>query len=96
MLTRRMQVQALAERLAGLKTSFKREDFSGLVRSCWIILEKFPGEQGVDGVAALINSSPEGQELLRQLQQVKPGAKIVDLPSLEELGKNLPPVDWVL
>jgi hypothetical protein len=60
MLTKKLQFQALIDRLAGLQTPYSAQDFEGSLQRCWLALDSAPSGQAMHCVYRV---SIAGQEL---------------------------------
>ena len=99
-LPKRLQYQALADRLAGMAVEMRAEDFSGICRVCWEVMEERDHSGKVDeGVAEVIYrvtaEHPERFEFLEEMAKVRPGAGWPHTPSMEELYANLGEIEWI-
>ncbi len=93
MLSERMQIQLIADRLAGLPVSARINDFQLPWRICWQALDDAPLAQQ-QALEKAIFSLPERDRVLQAVLSARPGYR-PPMPSLEELAKNLGPIEWV-
>jgi len=103
MLTTRLQIQTIADLLAGLgDTSLPLGDFSELCRTAYraILDVRGPGSHDASPAAAqqaLIRSlkdHPDQASIIRAIFAAVPGTKL-DFPSLQEIAASLPEVTWL-
>jgi hypothetical protein len=102
MLTTRMQIQAIANRLAGLPATvgarekpLKAAAFSEPWKSCWKALDKAaPGQEHSALIQAAGNFS-EGEWVIERILSARPGARLGRFLSLAELADSLPKIEWV-
>ena len=97
MLTRRMQVQAVADRVAGLETTLTARSFCEPWRGCWEALDRArPGEERLALVAAM-QEEAERDAILGAIFAAEAGAPLGEYPSLQEMHDEglLPPVEWL-
>lgn len=97
MLTRRMQVQAVADRLAGLpeKRSLRASQFEEPWRTCW--QAQGQAEGGQQALLLALQSYPdrERNEIVKAILAMAPGKGMPVFQSLEELAVGLSPVTWL-
>ena len=94
MLTRRMQIQAIADRLAGLEVSAKAADFQMPWQACWLALNKAEPGREQDALHEALLSFPNQQENLQAILATRPGYQ-PPMPSLADISDDLPPIEWV-
>lgn len=95
MLTKKLQFQALIDRLAGLQTPYSAQDFEGSLQRCWLALDSAPSGQAMHCVYRELDSEGDRKELLHMLRTLLPGQILGALPTLTELGKTIRPINWV-
>ena len=95
MLTTKMQVQALADRLAGLPVSYKARDFTAPFQACWQGMDGAPAGSEYLALSAVMQQLPEREWLAGAIFAATPGARLGAFPSLAELAPDLPPIEWV-
>src|SRR5512144_1634710 len=94
MLTKRMQVQNIADRMAGLPVEVDARLFTQPWLACWnAITTSIPGHEHEALYQATLNL-PEQKEILQMILGTRPGY-VSDIKSLQEIGAELPPIDWV-
>ena len=94
MLSVRMQIQFIADRLAGFPVEAKTKDFlpslarllAGIGRCC-------PGQEQ-QALEKVIFGLPERDKILQAILSARPGYR-PPIPSLEELSKDLDAIEWV-
>lgn len=97
MLTRRMQVQGIADRLGGLETTLTARSFCEPWRGCWEALDRArPGEERLALVAAMAEEA-ERDAILGAIFAAEAGAPMGHYSSLQEMHDEglLPPVEWL-
>lgn len=95
MLTQRMQVQSLADRLVGLPTSLDPTNLTDPWRSCWLALDQsLPGQEHLALLDALKDLS-DRELIMGLIFSALPGATLGSYPSLLELAKTLQTVEWL-
>ncbi len=94
MLTRRMQIQAIADRLAGLPVDANIKDFEMPWQLCWqAVLNAQPGQEH-EALHKAIQGVPEPKDVLEKILATRPGYR-PDIQSLEAIAMDLPPIEWV-
>lgn len=97
MLTRRMQVQLIADRMAGQPGRYRvrAEQLSDPWRRIWVALEaNRPGDEHRALLEALADW-PDKSSVIGEVMQTLPGGRLGHFPTLEELARGLQPVTWV-
>jgi len=103
MLTTRLQIQAVADLLAGLgETSLPVDDFSEPWSTVYraILDVRGPGSHDAPPAAAqqallkALEDHPDQASIIRAIFAAVPGAKL-DFPSLQEIAASLPEVTWL-
>ena len=94
MLTRRMQVQNIADRLAGLPAQAHAKDFEMPWQACWQALENAAAGQEQEALHKTISALPEAKEILERILGTRPGYR-PHIQSLEDIAADLPPIEWV-
>jgi len=94
MLSVRMQIQFIADRLAGLLVEAKTKDFLPPWRACWQALEDAASGQEQQALEKVIFGLPERDKILQAILSARPGYR-PPIPSLEELSKDLDAIEWV-
>lgn len=98
MITKRMQVQAIADRLAGLPVRLKSRTgkigFTEPWSICWEALENAqPGQEKMALIYAL-REYPNWGDIMNEVLAVDPGAPYGIYPSLLEMSAYLPEITW--
>jgi len=94
MLTTRLQIQAIADRLAGYPITVSSKDFIPPWLHC---LQALEAAQPGDEIAALeraLAGLPNQAELLQTILATRPGHRLA-IPSLAEIASDLQPIEWV-
>jgi len=103
MLTIRLQIQAIADLLAGLEeTSLPLDDFHESCRTAYraILDVRAPGSHDASPAAAhkaliqLLKDRPDLGSVISAIFATVPGTKL-DFPSLQEIAASLPEVTWL-
>ena len=95
MLTTRMQIQALADRLAGLPVTCKAKDFNEPWKSCWLALENAPAGQANLSLVESLENLPDREAVVEAIFSARPGEPPGEFPSLREMAVDLLPIDWI-
>jgi hypothetical protein len=97
MLTKKMQIQAIADRLAGMETTLKARNLSEPWRTCWQALDEVPPEQGRQALVLAMQEHPERDAILGAIFSAQPGAPLGHFPSLQEMhdAGMIPPIEWL-
>jgi RecA-family ATPase len=94
MLTRRMQIQAIADRLAGLEVSAQNKDFEMPWQLCWQAITSAQPGQEQNALDNAILGLPEAKQILETILATRPGYR-PEIQSLEDIAPGLPPIEWV-
>lgn len=94
MLSVRMQVQFLADRLAGLLVEAKAKDFQPPWSACWQALEDAAPGQERQALEKAVFALPERDKVLQAILAARPGYR-PPMPSLEEMARDLSAIEWV-
>ncbi|MBN2147994.1 MAG: AAA family ATPase [Anaerolineales bacterium] len=94
MLTERLQIQALADRLAGLTVRVKPRYLIEPWRTCWRALENAPEGQVQEALVQALAGFPDRNTIIEKIMTARPGYQPTIL-SLAELAKELEPIEWV-
>jgi len=94
MLTTRMQVQYIADRLAGFPVEANVRFFAQPWQACWnaIISAATGCEQ--DALYTITSGLPNQKEVLQAILGTRPGY-VPTIKSLDDMGPDLPPIEWV-
>lgn len=97
MLTERMQVQAVADKLGGVATTLGARNLGEPWRSCWLALEG--AEKGKErwALAGALRELKERDAALGMILAAVPGAALGDFPSLQEMhdAGMIPEIRWL-
>jgi KaiC/GvpD/RAD55 family RecA-like ATPase len=94
MLTPRLQIQALADRLAGLPTRVSLRYLQDPWRLCWLALDKAEPGQEQDALINALQHLTNREEILHSILAARPGYR-AKFSSLSEIASELDPVEWV-
>lgn len=98
LLTERLMLEALADRLAGLPTRFSAEYFAEPWLTCWLALDHAPAELPVHERSQLLARALEGHpdrgDILGKILAVRVNYKR-DYESMSVLGDRLSPIEWL-
>jgi len=94
MLTKRMQVQFIADRMAGLSVQADARHFTQPWLSCWNAITTAPKGQEHEALHKATEGLPDQKEILQAILGTRPGYT-PSIPSLNDIGKGLPPIEWV-
>lgn len=95
MLTQKMQIQAIADRMAGFPVRINLKRLSEPWLSCWKALDLSKAGQEHAALMAALKDEPERGLIIEKILAAQPGAALGNYPSLEELAKDLRPIEWV-
>jgi AAA domain len=94
MLTIRLQIQAIADRLAGFPIQVSSKDFVPPWLHCLQALEAAqPGEEQ-EALARALAGLPNQTDLLQKILAARPGYRPT-IPSLADIASELQPIEWV-
>jgi len=94
MLTQRMQVHAIAERMRGIETDLCVDDFDDPWYSAYMTVAEATDQQ--DAYQALVRLKLAGELTSEQLGEItEAGSLPMEFPSLQEIADELPEVDWL-
>jgi hypothetical protein len=89
-----MQIQALADRLAGLPVQVRSSDLQQPWLACWQALEQAgPGSEHI-ALEQVVSALPNAKDILQAILATRPGYR-PDIPSLADIALGLPPIEWV-
>lgn len=94
MLTRRMQIQAISDRLAGLEVQAQLKDFEMPWQLCWQAVTGAQPGQEQDALQSALSGLPEAKQILETILATRPGYR-PEIQSLEDIAPGLPPIEWV-
>lgn len=96
MLSQKMQIQVIADRLAHLPTSNTSKKMLDKPWSiCWQAIENAEVGQESQELVKALESHPERNKILERIFATEP-VQTKEFPSLEELSKTLKPIEWIL
>ena len=93
MITERMQIQAVADKLAGLPAKVKAGELSEPWATCWRVLESSNGTTNQALLEAL-KDEPERERIVGAILSARPGYS-PQYPSLKDIAEDLPPIEWL-
>lgn len=97
MLTKRMQIQAIADRMVGLEVTHKSALFSSPWRECFEALRDVRKTESAASPAKVLmevlRDHKDRDEIIGQILAADPGVGIT-VPSLDEIAQNLPPIEF--
>lgn len=94
MLTKRMQIQAIADRLAGLPVDARAGEFQAPWSACWQAIQKAPVGQEQTALHEILAGIPGQADILQAILATRPGYRPI-IPSLADIADDLPPIEWV-
>ena len=96
MLTRRSQIQAIADHLAGMANNrqFQLPDFEEPWQSVYRAVREAPAGQGPEALRAILAHRPDRDAILGAILAAVPGEGLL-FPSLREIAETLPPIEWL-
>ena len=94
MLTTRMQVQYIADRLAGYHVEAEGRFFTQPWQSCWNALNSAALGHEQAALHTITSGLPNQEEIIQAILGTRPGY-IPSIRSLDEIGSELPPIEWV-
>ncbi len=94
MLTERLQIQALADRLAGLPTRISVRHMQEPWRTCWHALEGVDPQDYSQALMRALEGHPDRAHILEAIFAAQPGGKM-KFESLADLAATLPPISWI-
>jgi KaiC/GvpD/RAD55 family RecA-like ATPase len=89
-----MQVQAIADRLANLPVDLQPRFFQQPWASIWHAIDKAESGTEQEALYTVTSAMPDQKEILQTILGTRPGY-VPTIPSLEDIGKGLPPIDWL-
>jgi hypothetical protein len=94
MLTRRMQIQAIANHLAGIKTNFKPRDFQEPWKTAYEAIIKVHANPQQALIQAMAGRD-DRDSIIGAILAEMPGAISQAFPALGEIASDLPEVEWL-
>ncbi len=94
MLTRRMQVQVIADRLAGLEVQAQLKDFEMPWQLCWQAVAGAQPGQEQEALYQVVSGLAEPKQILATILATRPGYT-PEILSLKDIAPGLSPIEWV-
>jgi len=94
MLTTRMQVQYIADRLAGFPVDANARFFAQPWQACWNAIASAAVGCEQDALYTITSGLPNQKEVLQAILGTRPGF-VPAIKSLDDMGPDLPPIEWV-
>ena len=94
MLTERMQIQVIADRLAGLPVNVDVRFMTQPWLTCWNAIVSAPHGSEQEALFKATTNLSEQKEILQAILATRPGY-VPHVPSLEDIASFLPPIEWV-
>lgn len=98
LLTERIQVQALSDRLVGLPTKYFAHQFDEPYRAAWTALDALGPEPGyqriVESMRAVFEHVKEGDKVLAKIVNAKPGQQF-QVQYYADVRDDIPDISWV-
>jgi hypothetical protein len=97
MLTRRTQIQAIADHLAGLKENNRRlslQDFEEPWQAAYRAIREAEAGQEIRGLRAVLADRTDRDAIIGAILAAVPGERPI-FPSLREIAASLPPIAWL-
>lgn len=94
MLSERMQKQMIADRLVGHTVEANLKDFQPPWRFLWQAVMEAPPGQEKQAIEKAIFGLPDHDRILQSIMAINPGYR-PPMPSLQDLAKDLTPIEWV-
>lgn len=97
MLTKKMQIQALADRLAGLPAAFSPRNLTDPWRTCWLALDRACDKNPRQAIMTAIHDLPDRDAILGAIYSTQPGTPLGHYPTLQQMHDDglLPPIEWL-
>jgi hypothetical protein len=94
MLTTRMQVQHIADRLAGFPVEASPRFFTQPWLACWNAISTASAGSEQDELYRVTSGLTDQKEILKAIFGTQPGFS-PEIPSLGDIGSSLPAIEWV-
>lgn len=94
MLSKRMQIQAVADKLAGLPGRVEASKLQEPWATCWRALDQAADGNGHAALTAALSAHPEREQIVELILSAKPGYT-PQFQSLQELARSLRPIEWL-
>ena len=95
MLSTHMQIQAVADRLAGLPSHHTLDQFADPWKTCWQALDNAEPGRPDKALLEALQDHPNRDWIIGAIFNARPGMKLEAFRSLEELAVDLPPIEWL-
>lgn len=97
MLTKRMQIQVVADVLGGFDSRVKLVDLDEPWRTCYQAIYQTPHDNGSrpDALRTALNGFPNRDEIISAILAMIPGRGLAQFQSLEDIAGELPPIRWL-
>jgi len=94
MLTTRMQVQYIADRLAGFPVEANLRFFAQPWQACWNAINSAAAGCEQEELYKITAGLPNQKEVIQAILGTRPGY-VPTIRSLDDIGPDLPPIEWV-
>ena len=94
MLTVELQIQALADRIAGFTVDIPLRSFQEPWRTCWLALEGVAPSEAAQTLKIRLAGHSDYANILQQIFKTRPGHTL-QFDSLLELSRHLKPIAWL-
>jgi hypothetical protein len=94
MLTTRMQVQYIADRLAGFPVEAETRFFAQPWQACWNAINSAAVGCEQNALYTITSGLPNQDEVIKTILGTRPGY-VPSIRSLDEIGPDLPLIEWV-
>jgi len=94
MLTTRMQVQYIADRLAGFPVEANLRFFAQPWQACWNAINSAATGCEQEELYKITSGLPNQKEVIQAILGTRPGY-VPTIRSLDDIGPDLPPIEWV-
>jgi len=88
-----MQIQAVADRLAGLPTQTRAADLDEPWRTCYVAIEKALPGVAEEAMTNALSGRDDRESIISAILGIKPGNGPT-FPSLRAIAASLPPITW--
>ncbi len=95
MLTDRMMIQAIVDRMAGMEVTLKEDQFRDPWRTCWQVVETTESDRIYFALHEALGEHPERDAIIQRLVNGTPGAALGRYPSFKEIQDHLPPITYL-
>jgi hypothetical protein len=94
MLTTRMQVQYIADRLAGFPVEANPRFFTQPWQTCWNVITSAAAGSEQEELYKVTSGLPDQEKVIQAILGTRPGY-VPTIRSLDDIGPDLPPIEWV-